>query len=137
MIAISESTPGPIGINMATFAGYQAAGPPLGGLVATLGEITPPSLIIIIFIARFLGQFDKNPYVKDGLYGLRSAVVGLITYAGLKLFGTTLLHDGSIRIKETLLYLLLVFLVLRLKKIHPLYWILLGAGLGIVLGLPS
>ncbi|WP_319755719.1 chromate transporter [uncultured Sphaerochaeta sp.] len=135
MIAISESTPGPIGINMATFAGYQAAGP-LGGLVATLGEITP-SLIIIIFIARFLGQFDKNPYVKDGLYGLRAAVVGLISYAGLKLLGTTLLNGGSIRIKETILYLALVFLVLRLKKIHPLYWILLGAALGIVLHLPS
>ncbi len=135
MIAISESTPGPIGINMATFAGYQVSGP-LGGLVATLGEITP-SLIIIIFIARYLGHFDKNQYVQDGLYGLRSAVVGLITYAGLKLLGSVVLYEGTFRIKEIVVYLVLVVLVLRLKKVHPLYWILFGAVLGMVLRLPS
>ncbi len=135
MIAVSESTPGPIGINMATFAGYQAAGP-LGGVIATLGEITP-SIIIIVIIARFLSQFDKNMYVKNALYGLRPAVVGLISYAGLKLLGNTVLFDGSLRIKEAIAYLVLVVLILRLKKIHPLYWILLGAVLGLVLQLPS
>lgn len=135
MLAISESTPGPIGINMATYAGYQAVGP-LGGLIATLGEITP-SLIIIIFIARFLGQFDQNKYVKHAFYGLRSAVVGLITFAGLKLFSVTLMHGSSVRFAETVLFLVLFVLILRFKKIHPLIWILAGAVMGLVLHLPS
>ncbi|ADY13298.1 chromate transporter [Sphaerochaeta globosa] len=135
MIAISESTPGPIGINMATFAGYQAAGI-VGGVVATLGEITP-SVIIIIFIARFLGQFDKNRYVKDAFYALRPAVVGLITFAGLRLFSVTLFPEGMVRIQETILYAILVFFVLRFKKVHPLIWIVLGAIAGIVIAFLS
>ena len=62
MVAISESTPGPVGINMATFAGYSVAGIP-GALVATLA-LTAPALIIIVIIARFLENFSENPTVK-------------------------------------------------------------------------
>ena len=131
MIAISESTPGPIGINMATFAGYQAAGV-LGGFIATLGEITP-SILIILFIARFLGQFDKNQYVKDAFYALRPAVVGLITFAGLQVFSVTLFPGGTFQPKEAILYTVLVIIVLCFKKVHPLIWILLGAMAGILL----
>lgn len=120
---------------MATFAGYQAAGI-VGGVVATLGEITP-SVIIIIFIARFLGQFDKNRYVKDAFYALRPAVVGLITFAGLRLFSVTLFPEGMVRIQETILYAILVFFVLRFKKVHPLIWIVLGAIAGIVIAFLS
>ena len=135
MIAISESTPGPIGINMATYAGYQAVGP-IGGFIATLGEITP-SLIIIILIAKYLGKFDQNIYVKQAFYGLRAAVVGLITFAGLKLFSTTLLDGSRFRSIETILFIVLVVLTLRLKKVHPLVWILVGAAMGLLLKLPS
>lgn len=133
MIAISESTPGPIGINMATFAGYQASGV-LGGVIATFGEVTP-SVIIIILIARFLGRFDKNQYVKDAFYALRPAVVGLITFAGLKLLSVTLFPGNSLQIKETILYGIMVFLILRFGKVHPLIWILLGALVGVLLAL--
>lgn len=135
MIAVSESTPGPIGINMATFAGYQAAGA-LGGLIATLGEITP-SVIIIIFIARFLGKFDKNLYVKDAFYALRPAVVGLITFAGLRLLSVTLFFEHTLKVKEAVLFAVLVVLVLRFKKVHPLIWIVIGATAGLLLALPS
>ena len=129
MIAISESTPGPIGINMATYAGYQAAGP-LGGVIATLGEVAP-SIIIIVIIARFLTEFDKNPIVKHAFYGLRAAVVGLITFALLKLLSVTLLFDGMINYFNVVVYLALVALVLVFKKVHPLVWILIGAGIGV------
>jgi len=135
MLAISESTPGPIGINMATYAGYVTAGP-LGGVIATLGEVTP-SIIIICIIARFLDQFDKNPFVRDAFYGLRAAVIGLIIFAGSKVFAVTLLNAGGIRYIETGLFVVLFALALRFRKVHPLIWIALGASLGILLKLPS
>ncbi len=135
MLAISESTPGPIGINMATYAGFLTAGP-LGGVIATLGEVTP-SVIIICIIARFLNQFDKNPLVRDAFYGLRAAVIGLIIFAGSKVFAVTLLNAGSIRYIETALFVVLFVLAMKFRKVHPLIWIVLGATLGILLKLPS
>lgn len=135
MLAISESTPGPIGINMATYAGYMTAGP-LGGLIATIGEVTP-SVIIICIIARFLSHFDKNPFVKDAFYGLRAAVIGLIIYAGLKVFSVTLFDAGSLRMVETVLFVIIVALAMKFKRIHPLIWIVSGAILGLLLKLPS
>ncbi|MFA5448157.1 MAG: chromate transporter [Sphaerochaeta sp.] len=130
MVAISESTPGPIGINMATYAGFQAAGP-LGGIIATLGEITP-SVIIIIIIARFLTNFDKNRRVQDAFYALRPAVVGLIAFAGIKLLSIVLYEGEVFHTTSALLFALLVVLVLSLKKVHPLIWIIGGAIFGIV-----
>ncbi|MDT4761585.1 chromate transporter [Sphaerochaeta sp. PS] len=135
MIAISESTPGPIGINMATYAGYLTAGP-LGGLIATIGEVTP-SVIIICIIARFLSQFDKNPFVRDAFYGLRAAVIGLIIFAGSKVFAVTLLNHTDIRYVEAALFVGLFLLAMKFKKVHPLIWIVSGAVLGLVLKLPS
>lgn len=135
MIAVSESTPGPIGINMATYAGYQAGGV-LGGIIATLGEISP-SIIIIIFIAKFLTQFDKKPKVKDAFYGLRAAVIGLISFAGLKLASVTLMAGSEPRWLEIGLFAVMLALVLKFKNIHPFIWILVAAILGMVLHLPS
>ncbi len=135
MVAISESTPGPIGINMATYAGYHAAGL-FGGLVATLGEITP-SVIIIILIARFLENFDKNRYVGDAFRALRPTVVGLITFALLRLLSIVVLTEGALNTRASLAFAIFALLVLRFKKIHPLIWILLGAGAGIAFNLGS
>ncbi len=135
MLAISESTPGPIGINMATYSGYLTAGP-LGGLIATLGEVTP-SVIIICIIARFLAQFDKNPFVRDAFYGLRAVVIGLIIFAGSKVFAVTLLDAGAMRFLETGLFIVLFALAVKFRKVHPLIWIVLGAVLGLFLKLPS
>ena len=81
MIAVSESTPGPIGVNMATYVGFSAAGVP-GAVVATLGLIAP-SIIIILIIARVLAAFRQNKYVDAAFYGLRPCSVGLIAAAGL------------------------------------------------------
>ena len=76
MIAVSESTPGPMGVNMATYVGFTTAGP-VGAVIATLGLITP-SIIVILIIAGFLKAFKTNKYVQNAFYGLRPASTGLI-----------------------------------------------------------
>lgn len=76
MLAVSESTPGPIGINMATYVGFTVAGVP-GAVIATLGEVTP-SILVILIVAAVLHSFRDNPYVDNAFYGLRPASTGLI-----------------------------------------------------------
>lgn len=90
MLAVSESTPGPIGVNMATYVGFTTAGIP-GALIATLGLVTP-SVIVILLIARVLQQFRHNRYVEAGFYGLRPASTGLIAAAGVSVAGMALLN---------------------------------------------
>ena len=94
MIAVSESTPGALGINMATYAGYITAGVP-GGIVATLGLISP-SILVILIIARMLGKFKDSPLVQKGLYGLRPASVALVAAAGVSVAEVTLVSLPSI-----------------------------------------
>ena len=76
MLAVSESTPGPIGINMATYVGYTVGGIP-GAIIATIGEVTP-SIIVILIVAMMLKKFRDSKYVNDAFYGLRPASTGLI-----------------------------------------------------------
>ena len=92
MIAVSESTPGPIGVNMATYVGFETAGIP-GAVIATLGLVTP-SIMIILLIARALKAFRENPYVEAGFYGLRPCSVGLIAAAGFLVVRLALLNTG-------------------------------------------
>lgn len=135
MIAISESTPGPIGVNMATYAGFLS-GNVLGGLVATIGLVTP-SLIIIIIIAKMLNRFRQNQYVEAVLYGLRPAVTALIAYAGFGVLEIALFHAFDIpsniivNIKAVILFVIL-FLVMRKVKLHPVMYIAASAVIGIV-----
>ncbi len=139
MVAISESTPGPVGINMATYAGYNAAGIP-GALISTL-TLTAPALIIIILIARFLENFSENTLVKSAFYGIRPTVTALIGYAVwelLKIALVTITGDTGhiIQIHYLNVFILIAFFVLmqnkRLKKLHPLIWIIVGAAVGII-----
>ena len=97
MIAVGESTPGPIGVNMATYVGYISGmgkdgmiGAIIGAVVATLGLITP-SIIIILIIASFLKAFRDNRYVNNAFYGLRPASTGLIAAAGMSVVISNLL----------------------------------------------
>ena len=94
MIAVSESTPGALGINMATYAGYITGGV-AGGIVATLGLISP-SILIILIIARMLDKFKDSPLVQKGLYGLRPASVALVAAAGVSVAEVTLVSLPSI-----------------------------------------
>lgn len=139
MIAISESTPGPIGVNMATYSGYHAGGI-FGGILATFALVLP-SLIIIILIAKFLNKFSQNTYVQSAFYGLRPAVTALIATAGFELlkisiftfdkFTQTHSIADIINIKSTLLFGLLLFLTNKYNK-HPIFYIAGAAIIGIV-----
>lgn len=90
MIAISESTPGPIGVNMATYVGFTTAG--IGGSVlATLGFIIP-SIIIVSVVSRFLKKFNENKFVKGAFYGLRAVSVALICSALVSVIKISLIN---------------------------------------------
>ena len=140
MVAVSESTPGPIGVNMATYVGFTTAGVP-GALVATLGLVTP-SVILILLIARVLQQFRRNRFVEDGFYGLRPASAGLIGAAGLNVASMALLKIGasvseSFAINWKAVILAAVVLVLSnwvkvTKKWHPIVFIGISAVVGVV-----
>lgn len=136
MLAVSESTPGPIGINMATYAGYNAAGF-AGGVWATISLVLP-SLIVIMLVAKILEKFSKNMYVKSAFYTIRPAVTGLIATAVYGIWETTLFltSDGTFRFPVFSVILSLLFFVgmniKKLKKLHPVFWILCGAVIGIV-----
>lgn len=136
MIAISESTPGPIGINMATYAGYNASGLP-GALVATLGLVAP-ALIIIVIIAKFMSNFSDNKYVKAAFYGIRPMIAALIGYAVWQIAKITFIDTSGAEIvfhyPEIILCVVLFALMQwkPLKKLHPILWIGCGAVLGIL-----
>ena len=143
MVAVSESTPGPIGINMATYVGFLTGGIP-GSVIATLGLVTP-SVIIILLIAGVLEKFRSNKTVDAGFYGLRPCSVGLIAAAGLLVVKIALFHFDAfaetgkwldaLNIKAILLAAVLLVLtrcVKPLKKLHPVFFILASAVAGIV-----
>lgn len=143
MIAISESTPGPIGVNMATYIGNQFYGV-LGGCVTTLGEILP-SIICILIIARLFTKFQEKPLVKAAFLTLRPATSGLILVAALQVFEVALLNINLnfssisqlpsfaeiFKWKQVIFYLISVALLL-LTKISPIALIFAGAVFGIL-----
>ena len=145
MIAVGESTPGPIGVNMATYVGFTTAGIP-GAVIATLGLVTP-SVIIILIIARVLAAFRQNKYVDAAFYGLRPCSLGLIAAAGLlvvriSLFRFDALGSGPLWWQSffnwkaiVLAAVLLVFtrFVKKTKKLHPIVFILASAVIGVAL----
>lgn len=139
MIAISQSTPGPIGVNMSTYAGFITAGIP-GSIIATLGIVTP-SVIIIIIIANFLTKFNENQYVKSAFYGLRPAVTALIALAAFEVIKVTLLNFDAFAVSERIIDLInlkatalfIIFLIAIFKfKLHPIVYIIIGAFVGII-----
>lgn len=141
MVAISESTPGPIGTNMATYIGYNLYGIP-GGILATLSEALP-SVIIILIIARFMKKFNQSPYVKGTLSFLRPVTTGLILVPVIQIFtGTILIVPEQWNSLLTLVgwknlfdwvsfaaYGFFAFLLFKFKT-HPIIIILLGAVFG-------
>ena len=140
MIAISESTPGAIGINMSTYAGFKTAGVP-GGILATL-SLAAPSLIIILIIAKFLNRFRDNPNVEGAFYGLRPASIAMITAAGLNVAKVALVNIPAFQASGSLADLFLpkaiilgILIFVGQKKLNwsPILFIALSAVVGIVL----
>ena len=136
MIAVSESTPGPIGVNMATYVGYVTAGVP-GAIITTLGLVTP-SIIVILIVAAFLHAFRDNKYVNAVFYGLRPASTAMITAAGLIVARITFLQSSSVlnlNLKAIILACVLLVLTHAIKftkKLHPIVWIFLSAVVGVL-----
>lgn len=149
MLAVSESTPGPIGINMATYVGFTAAGIP-GAVIATIGEVTP-SIAVILVIAALLKNFRENRYVDAAFYGLRPASTGLIGSACITVMLEVLFRAGISGADGTLFNrvawagfinwrgLLLAAVLLALtnwvkptKGLHPIVFILFSAAIGVV-----
>ncbi len=149
MIAVSESTPGPIGVNMATYVGFVSgmndgniATALLGALIATLGLITP-SIIIILIIAAVLKNFRQNKLVNNSFYGLRPASTGLIAAAGLSVLWSNMFLNETVALntfnwKGLILAAalwVLSNLVPKVKKLHPIVFIGLAALCGVVFGM--
>ncbi len=143
MIAVSESTPGPIGVNMASYVGFILAGP-VGCVIATLGLVAP-SIIIILIIAKFLQKFRNSRAVDAVFYGLRPASTGLIAAAGLSVAKITLLTGAvwagwasaaSLVNWPALILFAVVFFCMRftiLQRLHPVLFIAASAIVGILL----
>ncbi len=141
MIAISESTPGALGINMSTYAGYITSGI-LGGIYATL-MLVLPSVIIIVIIANFLEKFRDSKLVQKAFYGLRPASIALITVAGINVAKTAIINIPAFQASHSLGDLLLpkqiilgvaIFLAGKKLKLHPVFYIAIAAAIGVLFG---
>lgn len=127
MIAVSESTPGPLGVNMATYVGYTTAG--FGGSMAATIGLVMPSVIIIVMIAKLLKKFGKAGWVQNLLAGVRPAVLALILFAGIAI--------GKLAIVtwENALIGIIFLGAIHFIKLHPIIYICLGAVVGLALNL--
>ena len=140
MVAISESTPGPIGINIATYIGTELYGP-IGGVMTTVGEVLP-SIICIVIIAKFFGKFSENKVVKAAFDTLRPAVSGVIAVAAAKILVLALFVLGGFNFYDistwnefslsglsTIFYVICLGVLFK-TKIHPVFIILAGGAFG-------
>ncbi len=140
MVAISESTPGPIGINIATYVGYLQGGV-LGGILASIGLIALPFAICALLI-KILDKFSKKPVVRAAFIGLRAVTIGLIASSALSMIKVTLLSVSGemfasnftilVNYKECIIFVIIAATYFIFKK-HPLIYIAAGAILGILI----
>lgn len=138
-IAVSESTPGPFAINIATYVGMETAGI-LGAICSTLGVVVP-SFVIILIVARIYRQFQESKLVKGCMTGLRPTVIGLIGGAVLTI-GQTVFFPNGFALSSLDFYTIIVSLIICLigiflifkKKVHPIILIIVSATLGVAAG---
>ncbi len=141
MIAVSESTPGPIGINMSTYVGFQTAytylgiaGGILGGVIATLSLVFP-SIIVIELVSKVLNKFKESQIVQNIFYGLRPASTALVAASGMGIARVAFLieNTGSIAVNfKSLILGVLIFVSYKLFKLHPVVYIAAAAVIGII-----
>lgn len=135
IVAISQMTPGPIGINSATYIGYAVPGNVgfdspwwgvLGAVVCTLAVVLPP-YILVSYLSHFISRHRDSAVIKGVLSGLRPVVVGLIASAALLLMNKENFGTTPVELTVSVLLCLIAFLMVRLTKIHPI-WVIIGAG---------
>ena len=127
MVAVSESTPGPIGINMATYIGCELYGV-MGGILVTFATVLP-SLVIIIVIAKFFDKYQEKPLVKSVFTCIRPVSAGLIAVATYEVLKISLIQPFSF---VRLGIYLVAFSLLMIKKMSPIFVMILGAVAGIL-----
>ena len=150
MVAVGESTPGPIGVNMATYVGFLTGMRDAGWLTAILGAVTAtlglitPSVIVILIVAAFLQQFRNSRYVNNAFYGLRPASTGLITAAAFSVITSILVFPNLIMKGDFLaafnwkglllaaLLWLCTNVIKKTKKWHPIVFIGISALVGMI-----
>ena len=142
MLAVSESTPGPIGVNMATYVGNVTGGV-LGGILTTLSLVLP-SYLVILLVSKILDRFRDNQYVQGAMSTLRPASVGMVAAAVMGVLRSVLVNMDAVRAMDwvhmvqpvcLILFVVLLFGCFKLKKLHPVVFLAVGAVAGIVLKL--
>lgn len=132
MVAVSESTPGPIGINMATYVGFKLFGA-AGSIITTAGTVLP-SLIVIVIIAKYFAAFHTRPLVRAAFFGLRPAAAGMIAVAAAKVYAITIVAPSSANFVAVpqAIFFCAATAALFAVKFHPLFIVLGGAVFGII-----
>ncbi len=140
MIAISEATPGPFGVNMATFAGYKIGG--IFGSFLGVFFLVLPSFVIIIIVSKFLDKFSENKYVKAAFKGIRPCVCGLVLNAWYSIVKVSLINPKAyieshniidlFEPKAIILFVIIFIGSRYLKKFPPAVWIAFGALAGLL-----
>ena len=143
MIAVGESTPGPIGVNMATYVGYTVGYDKFGTLGAILGGFTAtfalvlPSIIIILIVARILTAFKENKFVSRSFYAIRPAVTGMIATAAVAMIKSGIFTKSGnslikmLDIKAAILFAVLLICTNKIK-LHPIFYIIIAGAVGAI-----
>lgn len=150
MLAVSESTPGPIGVNMATYVGSTVGAAEAGvlgsilcGILATISLVLP-SFLVILFVQKMMSRFSENIYVQGALRTLRPASVGMVCAAVIGILESVLLDmdalmmgqwNSFVLLPQLILFLAILGLYQRFQKLHPVVFLAFGAVAGILLGL--
>ena len=132
IVAISQMTPGPIGINSATYIGYALTGSILGSIVATITVVAPPFALILL-AGHYINRHKESPYIKGAFMGLRPVVVGLIASAALLLMNSENFGSNQSELFKTIPICIASFCIVYFTKIHPIFVIILAAIVGLFL----
>lgn len=131
MVAVSQITPGPIGINCATYAGYLATGNVLGSAIATFALVLP-SFIIMMILYKLMSKFKDNPWVTTVMFVLRPVVIGLIAAAALLLINKETFGENYTDFTAWFFFVA-AFVLTKWCKLNPIYMILLAAVCGLII----
>ena len=132
IVAISQMTPGPIGINSATYIGYALTGSIFGSVLATATVVAPP-FVLILYTGHFIRRHKDSPIIKSIFKGLRPVVVGLIASAALLLMNAENFGNGTDMLQRTVPICIGSFLIVYFTKIHPIFVIILSAIVGLLI----
>lgn len=132
IVAISQMTPGPIGINSATYIGYALTGTVFGSILATATVVAPP-FVLILYTGHFIRRHKDSPIIKSIFKGLRPVVVGLIASAALLLMNAENFGSDNNMLLKTVPICIGSFLIVYFTKIHPIFVIILSAIVGLLI----